>query len=159
MGEVIFLSILEMIGIIAFFLAFSFPTSIIDKSGGPSFFPQSIVGFLTFFVLIRIISILRTGKQERSHFHFAELFHGACFVYLVVTLLAIVLMRLLGFIIDMSLYLSFLILYLYEKQTDRAASLKWKILVCMFSVAGSVLIDYLFCAVMKVVIPKGILGF
>lgn len=159
MGELVFLCFLEAVGIAAFILAFDFPRSIIDKSGGPAFFPQAVVGFLTLFVLIRVLQIIKTPKEKRGKFHFLEMFKGESLVYLIATLLVVILMRSLGFILTMSTYLIFLILFLHRRKRGSFASVKMTLIVVLGSIAGTVLIDYVFCDVMKVMIPRGIIGF
>lgn len=159
MGELIFLCVLEAVGAVAFGMAFNFPRSIIDKSGGPAFFPQFVVGFMTFFILVRIIQILKTPKNERNEFHFIEIFTGERLVFVIATVMVTLLMRSAGFCITMSVYLIFLILFLHKRMTGKKASIKMISIVVVSGILGTIFIDYIFCAVMKVMIPRGIFGF
>lgn len=159
MGEVIFLGIISLVAISMALLAYQFPVSIIDKSGGPAFFPQAVVLFIVALALIRIVQVIRTKKDERKEFVFLEMFKGPRLIFILATIIEIATMKYLGFIISMSIYLAGMIIYFNYTQKGKWLSVKNMLLIAFISILGIIGIDFIFCEVLKVVIPKGLIGF
>lgn len=159
MGELVFLTILVMIGIVMYIISGSFPTSIIDKSGGPALFPRLVIIFLFVMIILRIMEILKVPKEERKEFHFVEIFKGSRLIFLVVTFAYYMLAVYLGFVISSIIYLIFMTSYFYKVKFEI-----WPSKRRFFTTSGSivlsvVVIDYLFCEVLNVLLPIGIIGF
>jgi hypothetical protein len=159
MGELVFLSIIFLIGIVMFVMTSWFPESIIDHSGGPALFPRAVIAVLLCCLAIRIVQVLQTPKEKRKPFAFLEIFKGPSMIFILATILSFVVMHWLGFIISMGLYVPSLMLYYYRLQYGKKPTKKLVAIVIIFSIGGIVLFDYLFCNMLHVLLPKGLIGF
>ncbi len=159
MGELIFNAIIAVVGVILFVMTYSFPSSIIDKSGGAGMFPRIVIIFLFAFLIIRTVQILRSEEERKKKFVFLEMFNGSRLIYILSTLAYFLLVKPVGFIISSVIYLVIIILYFYKLQEGKWLSGKGSVIVVICVTAGVILLDYLFCRVLGVLLPRGILGF
>lgn len=159
MGELIFNAIVAALAIAMFAVSYTFPVSIIDKSGGAGLFPRAVVLFLLAFLLIRTLQILRSPEERARKFVFTEIFKGARLVYLLSTLAYFLLVKYVGFILTTVVYLAVMIVFFYKLQEGHLPSRRSTAVICVSSAAGAVLLDYLFCHLMGVLLPAGLLGF
>ena len=156
MGEVIFLGLLAVISVVFFVMTFSFPTSIMDKSGGPAIFPQIVLVFLFVLVLIRIVMVLR--QKERPPFVFLELFKGMRLFFFLSLVCYIVAIDFLGYILSSILFFAVTVNFFYYKAKGTWGSVKsialrnGLILVFVFS------LNAFFSGILKVMLPPGIWG-
>lgn len=158
MGEVIFLGIVAIIAAIMLVMTASFPVSIIDHSGGPTLFPRLVIGLLFLFILIRIVEVLKTTKEDRKPFIFTEIFKGPRLLFIIISVIAFILVSRLGFIITMSLYVPGMMVF-FTYLNKKALPSRKEIIVMIFScIVFVILFDYLFCIHLHVILPKGILG-
>ena len=80
MGELIFLGILAIIGVIMFGMSFGFQTSLLDKSGGPALYPRIVIVVLVIFLVVRCVMIIRSQEELKKKFHFLEILQGSRFI-------------------------------------------------------------------------------
>jgi hypothetical protein len=157
MGEIIFLGVIAVISLIMFLMTFSFPTSIIDKSGGPGLFPRIVIILFLFFAMIRLVEIIRK-KEIKKPFAFLEMFQGSRAIYLLSTLIYMLIISHLGYIISSAAYILFSIFYYYRREMNSSLNRKQIILISMVNSALVVFIYFSFTSVLNILLPKGILG-
>ena len=159
MGELIFNAILAVVAVVMFAMTYSFPTSIFDKSGGAGLYPRIVIIFLLILLVIRTVQILRSNEEKQRKFVFFEMFQGSRLIYILTTLAYFLLVMRVGFVLTTIVYLIWSILFFYSLQEQKHPSRKITVIVVISAISGVILLDYLFCNVLGVLLPAGILGF
>lgn len=159
MGELIFNALLAVVAVILYVLTFSFPTSIFDKSGGAAMYPRIVIIFLLVLLAIRTLQVLRSPEEKARKFVFLEMFKGPRLVYILTTLAYFLLVKPVGFILATIVYLIWSISYFYYLQEEKRPSGKVISIICAAVIPGVVILDYVFCKVLGVLLPAGIVGF
>ena len=159
MGELIFNALLAVVGVVLYVMTYSFPTSIFDKSGGAGMYPRFVIIALMILLAVRTLQILKSPEEKHRKFIFFEMFHGPRLIYILTTLAYFLLVKRIGFIICTAIYLIGMILYLWALQEQKRPSRKMAAIVAAAVVPSVVALDWLFCEVMGVLLPAGILGF
>lgn len=159
MGELVFLGVLAVMGIIMFGMSFSFTTSAIDASGGPAVFPRIVIIGLIIFMVMRAVEILRKEEERKKEFHFLEIFKGSRLFFVILFILYAASIKTVGFVIASTFFGIILIAYLHKKQYGNYASIKKSIITyCIFTVS-IVAVYYIFTNYFSVNLPAGILDF
>lgn len=159
MGELIFNALLAVAGVILYVMTYSFPTSIFDKSGGAGMYPRIVIIALMILLVIRSLQILRSPEEKQRKFIFFEMFYGPRLIYILATFAYFLLVKRIGFILCTIVYLIGMILYLCTLQEQKRPSGKMAAFVAAAVIPSVVALDWLFCKVMGVLLPAGILGF
>ena len=159
MGELIFNALLAVVAVILYVMTFDFPTSIFDKSGGAAMYPRIVIIALLFLLVIRSVQILRSPEEKKRKFVFFEMFRGSRLIYILTTFAYFLLVKRIGFIVCTVVYLIGMILYFYTLQEQKHPSAKVALIVVAAVIPSVVALDYLFCELMGVLLPTGILGF
>ena len=152
MGELFFLGIIFVICCLFFFMTFSFPVSILDKSGGAGIFPRIVIIFLVTFVLVRIITILI--KKGKIHFVFFELLKGIQSVFFFSIVLYILLFNKLGYVMSTLLFAYGTINGFFRYATGSFGSKKQIIIRNFLITAFVVLMYYFFSGVLNIILPR-----
>lgn len=157
MGEIIFLGLLAVVCVVCFAMSLSFPISVMDKSGGPAFFPQVVIVFILVFLVIRLIMVLR--EKEKLHFVFAELFCGIRLFFFVAIVLYVVLIQSLGYVLCTLVFLLTAINVFYYKTKGGLGNIK-SVVIRNLSIFVFVFgMNAFFSQVLKVILPTGSLWF
>lgn len=159
MGELIFNVLLAAAGVILYVMTYSFPTSIFDKSGGAGMYPRIVIIALMILLVIRSLQILRSPEEKQRKFIFFEMFQGPRLIYILATFAYFLLVKRIGFILCTIVYLIGMILYLCALQEQKRPSRKTAAIVAAAVIPSVAALDWLFCEVMGVLLPAGILGF
>lgn len=159
MGELIFNALLAVIAVILYVMTFDFPTSIFDKSGGAAMYPRIVIIALLILLAIRSVQILQSPEENKRKFVFFEMFRGSRLIYILTTFAYFLLVKRIGFIVCTVVYLIGMILYFYTLQEQKHPSTKMVLIVAVAVIPSVVALDYLFCKLMGVLLPAGILGF
>lgn len=155
MGEFIFLGVLLIISLVAFFMAGTFPTSQFDTSSGPGLFPRIVAAGLAICCIILIVEKIKK-KEYNKPFAFLKLFYGTGGAMLYSTLLFVILMNFLGFAISCALYLVFIVNY-FKYQVDGTLGKPVGIVVRSAAlVASAVIIDVLI-GMANIMLPVGMI--
>lgn len=157
MGEVVFLSIVGLLGIGMLVMTGSFPTSLIDKSGGPALFPRIVIILLLVFLIARIVTIIRSEEEKKKEFRFLEIFKGSRLFFLIVFILFILTIEKIGFIISGSVFAIVMMFYLYRKQYGENMSKKRMAVTAVIATVSVVVIYILFTRYFNVLLPAGII--
>ena len=158
MGELIFFGIWAVIAVVMFCVSFQFPVLKIDPSGGGGVFPRIVTIIFLCLMLLRTIQIFVT-KQTKKKFNFIEIFKGPSLVYLIVTLLYFLVVKYVGFLVSTILYLLGMMAYCYKVSEGKRQPKKHFVIMLILVVIGISAFDWLFVSQLKVLLPKGILGF
>ncbi|WP_409967995.1 tripartite tricarboxylate transporter TctB family protein [Bengtsoniella intestinalis] len=159
MGELIFLGTIAILSIAMFFTSFSFPVSIIDKSGGAGLFPQLVIPFLLILLVARCVVILKDKKQRETKFVFLEIFQGRRLVFFLLFLVYSLTMTTLGFVIGSSLFLAVAVPFLYKLQMGTMMSKGRAVSVIACQTVCVVAMYYIFTNYFNVILPSGLLNF
>lgn len=159
MGELIFNALLAVVAVIMFVMTYSFPTSIFDKSGGAGLYPRIVIICLLILLLIRTVQVLRSEEEKKRKFVFLEMFQGPRLIYILTTLAYFLLVTSIGFVLTTIAYLIWSILYFYCLQEKKRPSKKTAAIVVVSVIPSVIVLDYLFCNVLGVLLPAGIMGF
>jgi len=157
MGEIIFLSTLEVIFIYLYTMVDDFPVSILDTSGGAGLFPRVVLLFLLILIPLQIITIL--FKKNKEKFVFKEIFQGMRLLFLVALILTVGLMPLIGFTISMILFLLVVINWFYYNVHGNIGKIKSVILRCSIVTVYVIALKLFFTVVLNFTFPTGIVGF
>ncbi len=159
MGELIFLALIGIVGVLCYNETLSYSVAEYDRTGGPAMYPQLVLILLFIALALRAIQILMT--KEKPKFKWFTLFKGSRGVFFIAFVLFVFLMDPLGFIVDATLFLTGTSLYLYYQTTGdktlggaKAITLK----VVLFA-AFNTAVFLFFTSVLNVGVPEGILGF
>ncbi len=153
MGELVFLLVIAALAIGMFVMTFSFPTSIVDKSGGPALFPRILIGLLLLLLIIRFIQILK-GRKEK--FYFLEFFTGNRLIVFLSLVFLVASMSTLGYVISTSLFVLGLVNLFYAKVHGQLGGLK-KIIIRNISLLVLVVgVYWFFLNVLHITLPQGI---
>lgn len=158
MGEIAFMAVLALVGIVMFAMTADFPTSVIDKSGGPAMFPRLVICLLLAVMVVRTIKILRNKSLLKQRFVCADLFKGSSLTYLCLFVGYAAFITTLGFVATSSLFLVVAIPYLYRRQDGKWPAPGRILAIAVLSVAGVVALNYLFTSVLDVILPTGLWG-
>ncbi len=156
MGELIFMGIVAVVALIMFIMTYSFPTSIIDKSGGAALFPRIVMLLLLFFMILRVVEIIRK-KELHKKFAFIEIFEGSRLVYILSTLAYMISIRYMGYIITTAAYLIFTIIYFYKKETGEDFKKIRLVLTILINAALVTGVYFIFSDVLNILLPEGII--
>ncbi|QUI22259.1 tripartite tricarboxylate transporter TctB family protein [Vallitalea pronyensis] len=156
MGEIIFMGILAVISFIMLIMTYNFPTSIIDQSGGAALFPRIVIFLLLFFMIIRVVEIIRK-KEWHKKFAFFEMFKGIRLVYLLSTLAFILSIKYVGYIVSTSIYLIVTIIYFYKKEMGEKQSKKKLAVTIVLNIMLVIGVYYVFTDVLNILLPEGIM--
>lgn len=159
MGELIFNALLAIMGVVLYVMTYSFPVSKFDKSGGAAMYPRIVIIALMILLIIRTVQILRSDEEKKRKFIFFEMFQGSRLIYVLVTLAYFLLVKRVGFIIMTIVYLIGTILYFYTLQEEKKPSAKVVAIVVAAVIPSTILLDYLFCEILGVLLPAGLIGF
>ena len=111
MGELIFLALIGIVGVLCYNETLSYSVAEYDRTGGPAMYPQLVLILLFIALALRAIQILMT--KEKPKFKWFTLFKGSRGVFFIAFALFVFLMDPLGFIVDATLFLTGTSLYLY----------------------------------------------
>lgn len=155
MGEFIFLGILLIISVVAFFVAGTFPTSEFDASSGPGLFPQIIAAGLAISCIVLIVTKIK-NKEFKQPFAFLKLFYGPGGAMMYSSIAFAVLINIFGFAISCALYLLFIVNY-FKFQADGTLGKPVGIAVrSVGMVASAFVIDELL-NMANLLLPRGII--
>jgi len=157
MGEIIFLSTLEVIFIYLYTMVDEFPVSILDTSGGAGLFPTAVLLFLLIMIPLQIINIL--FKKNKEKFVFKEMFQGMRLVFLVGLILSVALMPFIGFTISMILFLLVVVNWFFYNVHGNLGKTKSVILRSSVVVSYVIALKIFFTVILNFTFPTGIVGF
>lgn len=158
MGELVFFGIWAVIAVVMFCVSFQFPVLKIDPSGGGGVFPRIVIIVFMSLMLLRTIQVFVT-KQTKKKFNFIDIFKGPSLVYLLVTLVYFLVVKYVGFLVSTILYLLGMMFYCYRVSEGKYQSKKHFLIMSILVLVGVTAFDWLFASQLKVLLPKGILGF
>ncbi|ONI38348.1 hypothetical protein AN639_01880 [Candidatus Epulonipiscium fishelsonii] len=156
MGEIIFSVILIIIGIGMYVSSYSFPVSIIDKSGGAALFPRIIIIGLSILLIIRIIVILKNPEEKEKAFGFLEMFKGRRLAFYILFIGYSLSMTTLGFFLSSSIFLAIAIPFLYKLQYGKAIGVKRGSITILISTTSVYVLYFVFTNYFNVMLPSGI---
>lgn len=148
--------ILAVISFIMLIMTYSFPTSIIDQSGGAALFPRIVIFLLLFFMIIRVVEIVRK-KEWHKKFAFFEMFQGIRLIYLLSTLAFVLSIKNVGYIVSTSIYLIFTIIYFYKKEMGEKQTKKKLAVTIVLNIMLVIGVYYVFTDVLNILLPEGIM--
>ena len=122
-------------------------------------YPRIVITILVILLIIRTIQILSSEEEKQRKFVFLEIFKGPRLVYFLVTLAYFLLVKYVGFILMTIAYLIFMILFFYRLQEEKNPSRKTISIVSVTVICGVILLNYVFCDVLGVLLPVGLIGF
>lgn len=152
-GELIFLTVLEISA--GFFLSRSdnFAVSIMDKSGGAGLFPTLILKFLMAVIGIRIVLILAIPENRKEDFVFLELFQGNRFFLLTMIIGYAVVVDLAGYLLSSTIFLLVTVNYFFYKVNGSFGSRKIILIRNVIIIAFAILLFLFFTRVLGAVLP------
>lgn len=156
MGEITFLFILILGLIYLYVLTGSFPTNMLDNTGGAAMFPRFVIVLLGILLIVRIIQIIRL-KQINEHFVFRELFAGSTGVFMLLIVLYVLMFSVLGYIVSTILFAITAVTYCYYKKTGNVGTVKQVIIRILISSIGTLLLYWFFSDILTVRMPHGFL--
>ncbi|MDE7014658.1 MAG: tripartite tricarboxylate transporter TctB family protein [Kineothrix sp.] len=159
MGELIFLGILAIIGVIMFGMSFGFQTSLLDKSGGPALYPRIVIVVLVIFLVVRCVMIIRSQEELKKKFHFLEILQGSRLIYLLLLLGYAVIIKPLGFVISSVIFAVIAVTFLHKKQYGTFITGKKAAVLYPIMILSIVALYYVFTNYFNVLLPGGILDF
>lgn len=155
MGELVFLGLLFLLCGYLFFLTFSFPVNILERSGGAGLFPRLVLLFFMIFLVIRVVQIL--CRKKKDPFVFLEMFQGTRLFYLIALIAYVAMLKILGYFICTILFLAVTINVLYRQQKGGWGS-AGTIVVRNAAIVVFAAVMYLFFAhILHVLLPTGML--
>ena len=153
MGECIFLGILLVVSIGAFFLTGTFTPSPFDSSSGPAVFPRiASLGLAVCCVILLVEKIKK--KEYKAPFQFAKLFYGPAGAMIYSSLIFMVLMNYLGFMLSCALYLLFIVNY-FKYQADGTLGSPAAVAVRSAGLAASAFLIAKFINMANIMLPIG----
>lgn len=155
MGEILFLGLLILFCGYLFFLTFSFPVNILERSGGAGLFPRLVLTFLMIFLIIRIIQIV--SQKQKSPFVFTEMFQGTRLFYLIALVVYVGALKILGYFICTTLFLAVMINVLYRQIKGEWGSAGTIVIRNAMIVVFVTVMNFFFAGVLHVLLPTGIL--
>lgn len=159
MSELIFLAFLAVVGGLGLREVITYTVAAYDRTGGPAIYPKLILILLMVALAVRVIQILLT--KDKDKFKWNTLFKGPRGVFFAAFVAFVILMDLLGFIVDGTLFLIFTSLYLYYATTGDKTLGGKKLIIkrCVISLVFCVAVYAFFSEFLHVMVPKGILSF
>lgn len=155
MGEIVFLGLLLLFCGYLFFLTFSFPVNILERSGGAGLFPRIVLIFLMVFLIIRVVQIL--GQKKKNPFVFAEMFQGTRLFYLIALVAYVAALKILGYFICTILFLGVMINVLYRQLKGEWGSPGTIAVRNVLIVVFAAVMNLFFANILHVLLPVGIL--
>lgn len=155
MGEIVFLGLLFLFCGYLFYLTFSFPVNILERSGGAGLFPRLVLIFLMVFLIIRIVQILCVKKK--SPFVFVEMFQGTRLFYLIALVAYVAGLKIFGYFICTILFLGVTINVLYRQLKGGWGSAGAIVIRNVSIVVFAAVMYFFFAQILRVLLPTGIL--
>lgn len=155
MGELIFLGILMVICIYFYTLTFGFAVSVLDKSGGAAVFPRFVILFLTIFLVVRIVTILR--QKQKQGFVFTELFKGMRLFFFASLIVYILAMKYAGYVLSTTAFLLVTVNCFYYKTKDNWGTAKSIAVRNVLLIGFALAMNYFFSNILHIMLPAGFL--
>lgn len=155
MGEIIFLCVIEAICVYMIVASLGFATSPLDNSGGAAIYPQIICVFVSIFIVVRIIQILKSRHQNTEQFHFLEMFKGNSLVFMIALFAYVILIRFTGYILTTWLFLVVIGNVFNLFADEHWGSLKSIIIRNVCYILFSFGLYYFFAEAMGILLPAG----
>ncbi len=154
MGEIIFIAILAVIGLITFFTTQGYEVLALDESGGPGIFP-SAVGLILFVLCVALLAQLIYNKyhkkQETKPFGFKEFFIGVRGIFVAISILFVVAVQFIGFLWPSIVYVNALVvLMVYFKNKNLGKNVKTIIIRTVFVTLGVVACYFFFTSALGI---------
>lgn len=153
--ELIFLAVLGVASLVLLMETTGYKTASFDTSGGPGIFPKYVIILLLIAIIALVIQ--KIIKKEFKGFVFLSLFKAERGITLIALITYLALLNLLGFVLSTSLFLCFMVNFLYRANHEKSlGSKKHIVLRSGFSIAFAFFIQFIFVSLMHVMLPKGI---
>lgn len=152
-GELIFLTLLEISA--GYFLSMSgdFAVSMMDKSGGAGLFPAIVLKFLMVVIGIRIVLILAISENRKDEFVFLELFKGTRLFLLLTIIGYAIVVDFVGYMLSSIIFLLVTVNYFYYKVNGSFGNKKTIIVRNIIIIVFTILIFLFFTRILGAVLP------